>query len=199
MVNFAVIAAASINSTRRLYPDNKATNKCGRWIKGAAKLDCSQAQWNPLHALMHSCASRIRKYAWNENTHCNHCGCIRFRVVYTRSAQVLFLSLCSQRVYACVCMCVVTRACTLRRGTRTSWSREPVPNQRINNPAFTCCVKPFASRPLSTANFCFLEDLPGNDFLGWSGDRDDYGYGVLNHIWTGVNHFWLGIVLGKVY
>lgn len=110
--------------------DNKAANKRDRWIKGAVKLDCSQAQWNPLHALMHSCASRMREYGGNENTHRNHCGYIR--LVYTRILLLLLLSpsilSLSISLYISLCMSqrIGTRACSLRPGARTSLRVESI-------------------------------------------------------------------------
>lgn len=89
--------------------------------------------WNPLHALMHSCASRMREYGGNENTHRNHCGYIRF--VYTRVSSSSPFSLSLSISLSCVSQRIGTRACSLRPGTRTS-------NRRINNPSFTCCLCP---------------------------------------------------------
>lgn len=109
-VNFAVTVSYfhKFRATR-LYSDNKAVNKCGRWIKSAAKLDCSQAQWNPLHALMHSCASRMPERAGNENTHCNHCGYIRFHAVYIHIP--FFLSRFPLRFAIYSLACAYVRAC----------------------------------------------------------------------------------------
>lgn len=128
------MAAVSLDDVSILV-DNKAANKRDRRIKGAVKLDWSQAQWNPLHALMHSCASRMREYGGNENTHRNHCGYIR--LVYTRillllSPSILSLSI-SLYISLCVSQRIGTRACSLRPGITAC---------RINNPSFTCCLCP---------------------------------------------------------
>lgn len=87
-VNFAVDYRREFHKFRASVsiPDDKASGgqegrgggrrRAEGWIKDTAKLDCSPVQWNPLHALMHSCASRMWEYAGNENTHRNHCGYI---------------------------------------------------------------------------------------------------------------------------
>lgn len=82
---------------------------------------------------MHSCASRMREYGGNENTHRNHCGYIRF--VYTRVSSSSPFSFSLSISLSCVSQRIGTRACSLRPGTRTS-------NRRINNPSFTCCLCP---------------------------------------------------------
>lgn len=103
------------------------------------KLDCSQAQWNPLHALMHSCASRMREYGGNENTHRNHCGYIR--LVYTRILLLLLLSPSILSLYLSLYLSMHESEDRYTCVQFAAW-RTHITACRINNPSFTCCLCP---------------------------------------------------------